>query len=120
MSGDPTLRRPRDMKWQDSHYQSIITTLGLQNLTPQERIEDMLTMHPNEIVDKIPAFMHWSPTIDNILITGDITIGHLLDPIHKRGKPAWCKEVFVGSAAHDVHLPLLLLPNPTDIFRAHV
>ncbi|EPE26321.1 alpha/beta-Hydrolase [Glarea lozoyensis ATCC 20868] len=122
MSGDPTLRRPRDMKWQDSHYQSIITALGLQNLTPKERIEEMLTMHPNEIVDKLPAFMHWSPTIDNTLITDEITVGNLLDPNHRRGKPEWCKKVIVGSAAHDgtcLHTRLLALPLADLLARIH-
>ena len=102
MSGDPTLRRPRDMVWQDAHYQSVITSLGLQSLSSKERRESLLNMKTTDLVAKLPAFMHWSPTVDGSFIKEEITIGNLKDPGYRRGKPDWCKSIFVGDAAHDV------------------
>jgi hypothetical protein len=102
MSGDPTLRRPRNMDWQDAHYNSIISILDLQSLNPEERRRRIRNISTIELVEKLPAFMHWSPTIDGTVIKENITIGKLKDLGYARGKPEWCKKVSVGDAAHDV------------------
>jgi hypothetical protein len=90
------------MKWQDAHCSSIVKTLGLQDLSSEERRERLLNMPADEIVEKLPAFMHWSQTIDGTFIHEDIIVGQVKDMADARGKPKWCKEVLVGDAAHDV------------------
>jgi hypothetical protein len=119
MSGDPTLRRPRDMKWQDAHFSSIITTLGLQELGLKEGRERMLNMSREEVVEKLPAFMHWSPTIDGTFIKKEITVGQLKDPRYERGKPKWCNEVLVGVAAHDVRFTIFSLSSVLKILMTN-
>ena len=102
MSGDPTLRRPRSLEWQDGHYESVTTALGLHEFSPTDRAERLTNMSAKEMVRGLPAFMHWSPTIDGEFIKEEITIGQLHDPGDKRGKPTWLKGVVAGDMLHDV------------------
>jgi hypothetical protein len=102
MSGDPTLRRPRDMPWQNNHYLSISHTLQLTRLSPHENKQYYFNVPAQELAEKLPAFRHWSPVIDGELIRGEVTVGMLSDAGDRRGKPGWCKEVLVGDVAHDV------------------
>lgn len=105
MSGDPTLRRPRSLPWQDQRLSSLIgkTHLSYPN------ISELRGISSEALVNALPSFSHWSPTIDGQYMKDEITIGTLKDRKDERGKPMWCKEVLVGDALHDVRLSLL--PN---------
>jgi hypothetical protein len=59
-------------------------------------------MSASEITAKLPAFQHWSPTVDGEFISQEITLGILSDVKNPIGKPAWCEAVMVGDVEHDV------------------
>jgi len=50
----------------------------------------------------LPAFQHWSPTVDGEFISQEVTLGILSDVKNPIGKPAWCEAVMVGDVEHDV------------------
>ena len=102
MSGDTTLRRPRTMEWQNTHYQANIKLLGLEKETTEARKAELYEMSANEITERLPAFQHWSPTIDGAFIPQEVTLGMLSDVRDPVGKPAWCEAVMVGDVEHDV------------------
>lgn len=99
MSGDPMVRRPRDMTWQNNHYLSIAHTLKLTRLSPHANKQYFFNVPAIDLAEALPAFSHWSPVIDGKLIRGEITMGMLRDG---KGRPEWCKEVLVGDTEHDV------------------
>ncbi|KAH8676544.1 Alpha/Beta hydrolase protein [Tricladium varicosporioides] len=118
MSGDPTLRRPRSFAWQDQHLSSLIgkTHLSYPN------ISELRGVSSEVLVNSLPSFSHWSPTIDGQYMKDEITIGTLKDRKDERGKPIWCKEVLVGDALHDgtcLHGRLLSLPHQELLARVH-
>ncbi|PMD31812.1 para-nitrobenzyl esterase [Hyaloscypha variabilis F] len=101
MSGDTTLRRPRTMEWQNTHYQANIKLLGLEKATGEARKAELYNMSASEITAKLPAFQHWSPTVDGEFISQEVTLGILSDVKNPIGKPAWCEAVMVGDVEHD-------------------
>ncbi|KAE9365042.1 alpha/beta-hydrolase [Stipitochalara longipes BDJ] len=101
MSGDTTLRRPRTMKWQNTHYQANIKLLGLEKATAEARKTDLYNASARELTEKLPAFQHWSPTVDGLFIPKEVTLGMLSDLRNPVGKPEWCEAVMVGDVEHD-------------------
>lgn len=102
MSGDTTLRRPRTMEWQNTHYQTNIKLLGLENASMEARKAALYKLSPEELISKLPAFQHWSPTVDGIFIPFEVTLGMLSDVKNPVGKPEWCEAIMVGDVEHDV------------------
>jgi hypothetical protein len=102
MSGDTTLRRPRTMEWQNTHYQTNVKLLGLEPATAETRNTELYNMSASEITGKLPAFQHWSPTVDGRFIPEEVTLGVLSDARNPAGKPAWCEAIMVGDVEHDV------------------
>jgi hypothetical protein len=102
MSGDTTLRRPRTMEWQNTHYQTNVKLLGLENATAEARNAELYNMSASEITGRLPAFQHWSPTVDGLFIPEEVTLGVLSDARNPAGKPAWCEAIMVGDVEHDV------------------
>jgi hypothetical protein len=106
MSGDTTLRRPRTKEWQNTHYQTNIKLLGLENESVETRRKILYSMSAEELFSKLPAFQTWSPTIDGKFIPAEVTLGMLSDIKSPVGKPSWCEAIMVGDVEHDVSILL--------------
>lgn len=102
MSGDTTLRRPRTMEWQNTHYQTNVKLLSLANESVETRRKALSDMSAEELTNKLPAFQNWSPTIDGKFIPAEVTLGMLSDIKSPIGKPKWCEAIMVGDVEHDV------------------
>lgn len=109
MSGDTTLRRPRTMEWQNTHYQTNLKLLGLENDSIESRRKALHNMSAEEMFSKLPAFQHWSPTVDGKFIPAEVTLGMLSDTKSPVGKPMWCGAIMVGDVEHDVSRHLVLM-----------
>jgi hypothetical protein len=106
MSGETTLRRPRTVDWQNTHYQANAKLLGLENATPEARKATFFNTNAEELARKLPAFQHWSPTVDEKFILAEVDLGILSDVSNPVGKPEWCEAIMIGDVEHDVrHLP---------------
>jgi hypothetical protein len=90
------------MEWQNTHYQANIKLLGLEKATGEARKAELYNTSASEITAKLPAFQHWSPTVDGEFISQEVTLGILSDVKNPIGKPAWCEAVMVGDVEHDV------------------
>ncbi|RDL29900.1 uncharacterized protein BP5553_10527 [Venustampulla echinocandica] len=119
MSGDPTLRRARNMTWQNSQYEAIASHISLAESSVESRVDFFRNTPADELINKIPPAGHWSAAIDGTFVRYDITIGILSDPNDNRGKPDWCEQIFVGDAEHDatcLHARVMSLP-PTELMK---
>ena len=94
------------MEWQNTHYQTNIKLLRLENATPEARKTELYKMSASEITGKLPAFQHWSPTVDGLFIPEEVTLGMLSNIKSAAGKPAWCEAIMVGDVEHDVSCTL--------------
>jgi hypothetical protein len=112
MSGDTTLRRPRTLEWQNTHYQNNVKLLGLENESVETRRKTLYHMSAEELFSKLPAFQNWSPTVDGKFIPAEVTLGMLSDIKSPVGKPKWCEAIMVGDVEHDVSSHL-------EIYRVH-
>ncbi|TVY82959.1 Lipase, partial [Lachnellula suecica] len=120
MSGDATVRRPRDMAWQNNHYLSISKHLNLTHLSPAANKEHFLNIPANEFVEALPIFSHWSPNIDGEFLKEGAAIGMLRDESDRRDKPDWCKQILVGDCEHDGSiLEARLMHHPKALERLH-
>jgi hypothetical protein len=102
MSGDPTLRRPRKMDWQNSHYHANIKLLELDNETPASRRKILYKLSTRDLVMKLPAFQHWSPAVDGDFIPSEVDLGMLSNGFGSVGRPDWCKQIMTGDTFQDV------------------
>jgi hypothetical protein len=102
MSGDTTLRRPRPLEWQNTHYLNNVKLLGLENESVETRRKTLYHMSAEELFSKLPAFQNWSPTVDGKFIHAEVTLGMLSDIKSPVGKPTWCEAIMVGDVEHDV------------------
>jgi hypothetical protein len=105
MSGDVTLRRIRKSGWHNAHYNRNIKMLGLDQVSPQERMVRIYKMTAEEIIRKLPLLQYWSPAIDGSFLTKEVDLGMLCNSKDMTGKPYWCKEIVMGHTMHDVSYP---------------
>ncbi len=102
MSGESTLRKARKMKWQNSHYMTNATFLGLENATSKKRRKAFRDMSAEHIVQKLPMFENWSPTLDGSYILDEVDLGMVSDVTSSIAKPTWCERLIIGDTAQDV------------------
>jgi hypothetical protein len=101
MSGETTIRRPQSKEWRDAFNKNNFQLLGL-NKDDSGCRNAIFQTTVTDIVNKLPMFQHWTPTVDGDFITEEFTLGQLADVESKVGKPAWCKEIMIGDVADDV------------------
>jgi hypothetical protein len=90
------------MEWQNTHYHTNIKLLGLENANLETRKAELYNLSAHEIANKLPAFQHWSPTVDGTFIPEEVTLGMLSDVNNPIGKPEWCEAIMIGDVEHDV------------------
>ncbi|KUJ09450.1 alpha/beta-hydrolase [Mollisia scopiformis] len=118
MSGDSSLRRPRDMRWQNSQYEHNVHFLGLGRASLDNRKKVFFGMSAEELIKNLPMAQHWIATVDGNYIKEDITLGALADPSNAMGKPGWCKQIVVGDTADDgTILKGRIMDNPQIMAR---
>lgn len=107
MSGDVSLRRPRDMTWQNSQYAQNVHFLGLTHSSLEDRRKAFYDMDVQELLKKLPGAQHWIPTVDGVYIKDEVSLAALADSENGLGKPEWCRRILVGDTGDDVsiHFP---------------
>lgn len=116
MSGTPLMLKPLSPSAAEASYSSILQTLGLENASTEERIHRLLTISPNELVEKTPMTTPLTPFTDNDIVPHTTTFAELQnDNLNARSK-TWCEELLTGSCTHDGNVFFFmglssLLPN---------
>lgn len=100
----------------EASYNSILQTLGLENASTEERIRRLLTISPNELVEKTPMTTPLTPFVDNDIVPHAPTFADLQNNNLKALTNTWCEELLTGSCAHDGNVFFFmglssLLPN---------
>lgn len=144
MSGTPLMLKPLTPEEAEKSYEQVISALGLENATTEERIHYLLRMAPEELVARTPAEVQLSPFVDGALIPEALTFdsfstnldatlyqmfginepGSLSSSTPPRLKSninlpcsKWCKNLLIGDCQTDVH-PLHYLLSPFTILTS--
>ncbi|KAI8940077.1 hypothetical protein NX059_003796 [Plenodomus lindquistii] len=118
MSGETTLRKPRDERWQQQMYEEQSIHLKLDPKDVAGRRDALLRTGAEELAQKLPLAQHFTGTVDGNWLKTDITIDTLSDNERVEHKPSWCKEFVVGDSAHDgIVLKARILDHPQVLAR---
>lgn len=113
MSGETTLRKPRNKQWQQQMYEDQSAYLGLDAKDKDGRRRALLMTDAEALAQKLPLAQHFTGTIDRLWLKADVTLETLIDGQCVEHKPSWCKEFIVGDAAHDgIVLKARILDHP--------
>lgn len=113
MSGDVTLRKPRNQWWHKQMCNDQAKLLGLDARDTKGRNKALLDTDAEELAQKLPLAQHFSGTIEGNWLKEDVTLDTLRDGRKVQHKPTWCKEFVVGDTAHDgTVLKGRILDNP--------
>jgi carboxylesterase type B len=103
MSGEATLRKPRNRAWHEEMYQEQLKLLGLDSLNVEGRTNRLREFGVDDLVNKLPLAQHFCACTDgHFLKKKDITLEVLSDGKQQEHKVDWCKEFVIGDTAHDV------------------
>ncbi|KAF1959036.1 alpha/beta-hydrolase [Byssothecium circinans] len=116
MSGEATLRKPRNRAWHEQMYQDQLRMLGLERLGVDERRRKLRNIDTEELMSKLPLAQHFCACVDGTFLAEDVRLGTMSDGRHKQHKPIWCKEFVIGDTAHDgTVLKGRILDNPNAL-----
>jgi hypothetical protein len=82
-------------------YNAIVQKLGLTHVSTQERINSLIAMSPEELVEKTPMDMPLLPYIDGDILSEAATFTQLSTDTLQSLNNSWCEELLIGSCAHD-------------------
>jgi hypothetical protein len=87
-------------------YQQVVSTLGLDSLSTDERINQLLTLPLDEVIATLPPTIPFLPTIDGELVPVRPTFAAIGDKSDQSmpGKQ-WVDALMVGHGNFDVSLP---------------
>jgi carboxylesterase type B len=101
MSGDTTLRKPRNKWWQQKMYEDQAQILGLQETVTEELKNVLLDTDAEELAQKLPLAQHFSGYVDGEWLPEEVTHAKMADGQHIQHKPTWCAEFVTGDTEHD-------------------
>lgn len=109
MGGHALLMAPVPLEQADAAYAGVIAALGLDDLSPEDRIAKLRTIPVEEIIRKVPASIPNRPVIDGALFpkalsSVDVKSPTAVDRIPGKG---WCEELMIGDCQADVSSPFL-------------
>ena len=82
-------------------YPAVTASLGLSELSPEQRIEKLKTMPFEEILQKLPPGLPLIAVNDNEVLPPALTFENLSSAFPK---DHWCKEMMVGDCALDANV----------------
>jgi carboxylesterase type B len=120
MSGEVTLRKPRNARWHEEMFEDQFTFLGLERFQTEKKRLKLKEMPTVEIGAKLPLAQHFCGHVDGVWLKKDVTLNTLEDSMQPVHKPDWCKEAVVGDTGDDgTILKARILDNPKSLERLH-
>ena len=88
---------------QERTYQQVVSILGLESLSADERIKKLLTLPTDEVIAKLPPTVAFFPTIDGDIIPVRPTFTSVADKSDQSmpGKQ-WADALMIGNSEFDV------------------
>ncbi|KAJ4348577.1 uncharacterized protein N0V89_009955 [Didymosphaeria variabile] len=100
MSGTPLMLKPLSLDVAESTYQAIIAALGLNDASVEERIQRLISIAPEELVEKTAMKALLAPFLDDDVLPEAITFEKLASGLDVPGMK-WCEELMIGDCRHD-------------------
>lgn len=103
MSGTSLLMKPLPELVAESTYLAVVKVLGLENLSPADRVTAMLSM-PIDVYSKIPGTFPLAPIIDDDLIPCIVSFDQISTRNNNAALPgkSWCESLLIGDCKFDV------------------
>jgi carboxylesterase type B len=101
MSGTPIMLKPLLLEVAEVSYALIMKELGLENASPETRIQKLRTIEPEELVEKIPMGIPLLPVLDGDIVLQPITFAKLAMSAAAVPDPTWCEDLIIGDCQHD-------------------
>ncbi|KAH6873311.1 carboxylesteras-like protein [Alternaria rosae] len=101
MSGTPIMLKPLSPAVAETSYNAVLQALGLEYASTHDRIQKLLAMSPEDLVQKIPITIPISPYLDGDIIPEAPSFAYLSSGTLQSLNNTWCEELLVGSCAHD-------------------
>ncbi|KAL5121290.1 hypothetical protein ACEQ8H_000758 [Pleosporales sp. CAS-2024a] len=123
MSGDMTLRKPRNQSWHEQMYkeQAALLATDTADSEPHGLKTKLQATDAESLAQQLPLMQHYSGHVDGTWLTRDVMPSTLADPRRIEHKPAWCKELVTGDTIHDgtiLQSRILDTPDVLDRLRA--
>ncbi|KAF2025247.1 alpha/beta-hydrolase [Setomelanomma holmii] len=121
MSGDTTLRKPRNKWWHWQTYKAQSAFFGLKATDSCELSRTLLDTDVVHLTQKLPFAAHYCGYIDGEWLKEDVSLLTLANGSATEHKPLWCKEFVVGDTAHDgTVLKARILDQPNALDRLKI
>jgi carboxylesterase type B len=115
MSGEATLRKPRNKWWHREAYNDQASILGVEMADLRTKLLDT---EAETLAQELPLASHYCGYIDGKWLKQDITTTLMSDGQRSEHKPSWCKDFVVGDTAHDgTVLKARILDHPQVLSR---
>lgn len=98
MGGTPLLLKPLPMGAADGVFETVCEALGLQNVPAEERVKQLLSKDPSEILAAVPSSLPFMPVIDDDVVLSSPSFATWASL--PRG--TWCKRLMIGDCELDV------------------
>jgi carboxylesterase type B len=98
MSGEATLRKPRNKWWHRQAYNDQAAILSVESTDLKMKLWNT---DAEALAQQLPLASHYCGYIDSKWLKQDITSTLMSDGQKSEHKPSWCKDFVVGDTAHD-------------------
>jgi carboxylesterase type B len=117
MSGETTLRKPRNKWWHEQVYADQANILGIQATDTEGLRTKLLDTRDEDLAQQLPFAAHYCGYVDGEWLKKDVTPDVLSSPQHIAHKPQWCRDFVIGDTTHDgtiLQARILDLPHALD------
>ncbi|PSN62539.1 para-nitrobenzyl esterase [Corynespora cassiicola Philippines] len=103
MAGTPIMLKPLPLPVTEMAYGMVLKALDLEDATPEERVQRLITVQPDELVAKIPLTIPLLPYLDGDVIPEQTTFEKLASVGMDSSTPGrqWCSDLMIGDCQHD-------------------
>ena len=111
MGGTSLLMRPLPPVVHEATYDTVISQLGLKDMSAEDRIAALLQMPSEELLSKIPPHVPLLPLIDGDIVSAPSSFPKIADRtetgVSEVPGKAWCKDLLIGDCQSDVSVASL-------------
>jgi carboxylesterase type B len=101
MSGETTLRNPRNKWWHEKMYADQAKNLGLSTTDTASLRHRLLNTEAVDLAQQLPFAAHYCGFIDETFLKQNVTPNLISNPHHPIHNPTWCDTFIIGDTTHD-------------------
>lgn len=101
MSGSEMLARPSSLSKADEGYATVLKTLSLDSLSPEERVSKLSSYPGMDLLAKLGRSVSFGPVLDNDVVSINSTFSSLPSGSETYPASKWCESLMIGDCAFD-------------------